>query len=70
MHRILGHLIPSTPDGKRFVWIDSICINQADEAEKVLQIPLMTTIYKSAKRVIAYPGDGENADMALHSWRS
>jgi hypothetical protein len=65
MHRILGRLIPSTADTKRYVWIDSICINQSDRSEKEMQIPLMTTIYKSATRVVAFPGDGDKADMAL-----
>ncbi|KAJ9651544.1 hypothetical protein H2198_009187 [Neophaeococcomyces mojaviensis] len=34
-----------------FVWIDAICINQANEMEKKMQIPMMRDIYE-------YAGDG------------
>jgi hypothetical protein len=35
----------------RILWIDSICINQRDESEKVGQIKLMGQIYKEAYQV-------------------
>lgn len=38
------------------VWIDSICINQVDEAEKTKQIQLMGTIFSFAERVVACVG--------------
>ena len=38
------------------VWIDAICINQTDDAEKVTQIPLMREIYSRAACVIAWVG--------------
>lgn len=38
------------------VWIDAICINQKDDAEKVTQIPLMREIYSRAACVIAWVG--------------
>lgn len=38
------------------LWIDSICINQDDEAEKSSQIGLMGTIYGTARRVWAFLG--------------
>ena len=34
------------------IWIDAMCINQADELEKMGQIQMMTDIYKSAERVL------------------
>lgn len=40
----LQHLV-ETP-----LWIDAICINQADEEEKLSQIQMMKDIYKSAAR--------------------
>jgi len=59
MHGILQQLLrphePSPFEMDRFVWIDSICIRQDDTAEKGKQLPLMTTIYKSAVRVLAFP---------------
>lgn len=38
------------------IWIDAICINQSDEAEKSLRIRLMHKIYRSASHVIVWLG--------------
>ncbi|KAK0725599.1 heterokaryon incompatibility protein-domain-containing protein, partial [Lasiosphaeris hirsuta] len=57
MYRIISTLAPFY--GTRLLWIDSICINQqgtAGKAEKKDQLPLMTNIYESAARVVAFPG--------------
>jgi hypothetical protein len=43
----------------RIVWTDAICINQADDEEKSHQIPLMSSIYSLAKRVIVWLGHGD-----------
>ncbi|KAF2268748.1 HET-domain-containing protein, partial [Lojkania enalia] len=37
-------------------WIDQICINQNDTAEKNLQIPLMTRIYTIAIQTVGWIG--------------
>ncbi|KAK0750554.1 heterokaryon incompatibility, partial [Schizothecium vesticola] len=55
MYRILSLLVPIR--GTRLVWIDAICIDQTSSAEKQDQIPLMTKIYASAARVVAFPGE-------------
>ena len=34
------------------LWVDQICINQEDEAEKAISIGMMDTIYKSARVVV------------------
>jgi hypothetical protein len=39
-----------------FIWIDAICINQEDDAEKGVQIARMDEIYSGARRVIAWLG--------------
>jgi hypothetical protein len=39
---------------ERFLWIDAICINQLDKAEKDLQIPLMRDIYRNAASAIVW----------------
>lgn len=39
-----------------FIWIDAICINQTDNAEKGVQIAMMDEIYSGARRVIAWLG--------------
>ncbi|KAI9570104.1 heterokaryon incompatibility protein-domain-containing protein [Boletus coccyginus] len=53
----LGDILPTTPAtledamvvtrhlGKRYLWADSLCIDQGDVAEKNTQIPLMSAIY-------------------------
>ncbi|KAK0738181.1 heterokaryon incompatibility protein-domain-containing protein [Schizothecium vesticola] len=65
MYRIISTLAPFY--GTRLLWIDSICINQqgeAGKAEKKDQLPLMTNIYESAARVVAFPGQGKLANLA------
>ncbi|RDW86011.1 hypothetical protein BP5796_04336 [Coleophoma crateriformis] len=42
-----------------FVWIDAICINQRDAAEKSMQIPLMRNIYEETKRVLVWLGPAD-----------
>jgi hypothetical protein len=50
----------------RILWVDAVCINQADEAEKEHQIPLMAEIYAKASRVLVWLGEaGEDGDEAL-----
>jgi hypothetical protein len=41
-------------DCVRVLWIDAICINQADLGEKSWQVSMMTDIYKNASRVLVY----------------
>jgi hypothetical protein len=48
----------------RLVWIDAICINQKDIAERVGQIPLMDKIYTKSHRTIVWPGDRFDSGMA------
>lgn len=40
----------------RTVWIDSICIDQANDAEKSVQVPLMGDVYRSAAVVNVWLG--------------
>ncbi|KAI8957120.1 HET-domain-containing protein [Daldinia sp. FL1419] len=51
----------------RVMWIDALCINQADEIEKGPQVAMMSEIYQSARRVVAWLGPEENdSDQAMH----
>lgn len=62
-----------------YIWIDQICINQDDVAERNAQVRRMADIYKNAARVIVWLGqksafDEENFDITtdadLHmEWR-
>lgn len=49
--RYEDHTSAATP-----YWIDAVCINQADDEEKVSQIRLMNTIYRRAGRVLVWLG--------------
>lgn len=46
----------------RFIWIDSICIDQENDAEKNVQISFMRHIYKEAKNVLIWLGDATAAE--------
>jgi hypothetical protein len=43
--------------GKRTLWVDAICINQADTAERSRQVALMGRIYSNAWYVNVWLGD-------------
>ncbi|KAJ2984495.1 hypothetical protein NUW58_g6029 [Xylaria curta] len=50
----LRHLRQS--EGSRALWIDAICINQNDLAERASQVNLMRHIYRNARRVVVWLG--------------
>jgi hypothetical protein len=55
----LGMSEDSLDEDKLFLWVDSICINQADVVERSRQVPRMNDIYSSAYSVIVWLGDFE-----------
>ncbi|KAK0716711.1 heterokaryon incompatibility protein-domain-containing protein, partial [Apiosordaria backusii] len=65
-HCALRHL--RFKDRPRRIWIDAICINQADTNEKNHQVQQMARIYKGAWRVLAWLGParpGSNKAIGL-----
>lgn len=52
------------PTEERVLWIDAVCINQADDIEKTHQVGLMTEIYKGTWRGIVWLGDFEDDAVA------
>ncbi|KAB8219354.1 heterokaryon incompatibility protein-domain-containing protein [Aspergillus novoparasiticus] len=55
------------PSQPRTLWIDALCINQNDHAERSLQVTIMGDIYSRAKHVFACIGDdpdGGASDVA------
>ena len=51
---------------ERIVWVDAICINQADDREKGHQVQYMAKIYGQASRVIIWLGEGtDDSDQAF-----
>ena len=54
------------PDRKRTLWVDAICINQADIHERSLQVKRMSQIYPLAANVIIWIGpESEDSTHAL-----
>ncbi|KAF7512973.1 hypothetical protein GJ744_011239 [Endocarpon pusillum] len=49
----------------RLLWIDCICINQADDDEKSSQVAVMSDIYRQATRVIMWLGLSPDAEQAF-----
>ena len=50
----------------RVLWVDAICINQADIDERSQQVSNMVFIYQQAHRVLVYVGERtEDSDLAL-----
>lgn len=43
------------------IWVDALCINQRDDAEKSIQVAQMADIYAGARNVFVWFGEGENA---------
>ena len=51
---------------QRFLWIDAICIDQADKHERNMQVAIMSEIYENAEKVDVWLGDEEHdSQMAL-----
>ncbi|KAM6478082.1 HET-domain-containing protein [Trichoderma sp. SZMC 28011] len=60
------------PDEERVLWIDALCINQADNQEKTQQVRLMGEIYSKARRVLIWLGNNEAIQEGvgkLASWQ-
>jgi hypothetical protein len=49
----------------RYLWIDAICINHSDKAEKSSQISSIRSIYEEAKRMILWTGDDGGGGEAV-----
>ncbi|GAB1205870.1 hypothetical protein APSETT445_004549 [Aspergillus pseudonomiae] len=58
------------PTFERILWVDAICINQADDKEKERQIQAMGKIYARANQVVVWLGDeADNSDKAMEGIR-
>ncbi len=56
------------PEPSRPLWVDAICLNQENDDEKALQVPLMGDFYKSAARCIVWLGVGDLRTDAAIVW--
>lgn len=55
-------------DEDLILWVDAICINQADNKEKSEQVKLMFDIYRQAYGVVAWLGKGNSTTTAAISF--
>ncbi len=53
------------PNRSRVLWIDSICINQTDNAEKASQVLMMPQIYAKARQVVIHLGDDADGSQLV-----
>lgn len=51
------------PDKERILWVDALCINQADVHERNSQVQIMGRIYSSANTVLVWLGCEDQADV-------
>ena len=65
--RMLQRLIGSRDS--MALWIDAICINQADNVEKSTQVSMMGDIYSTATGVLAWLGDCDDENIIVQ-WMS
>ncbi|KAK3386134.1 heterokaryon incompatibility protein-domain-containing protein [Podospora didyma] len=49
-------------DRERFLWIDAICINQEDLAEREKQVVMMRNIFEGATQTIIWLGEEDTVD--------
>jgi hypothetical protein len=54
VYTLVPHLLERY--GKLRIWIDGVCINQKDAAEKGVQVLMMGKIYSEAKKFIIWLG--------------
>ena len=55
----------------RTIWIDAVCIDQKNNAEKGQQVQMMAKVYNFADRVVVFLGEAtDNGDQALIAIRN
>lgn len=65
--RFLNHARRSPSRFARYLWIDALCINQADNAERTHQVGMMAKIFRSASCVVVWLGPAYGgSDQAMH----
>jgi len=54
-------------DKSRAFWVDAVCINQGDKAERSRQVQIMPEIYSNATQVLVWLGCGAEGDSRAFS---
>jgi len=58
----------SSPNGSRRWWVDAVCINQADDAEKSWQVGQMRDVFKKAAEVAIWLGPSDETSVIALNW--
>ena len=57
-------------NSERTMWIDALCINQTDDAEKTVQVKQMQFIYARTPHLVIWVGDAsEDSDLGMQTVR-
>jgi hypothetical protein len=64
LYDIVQHMSPRWPWSK-YIWVDRLCINQRDIAEKAIQVRRMREIYRNAARVVVWLGHSDDGHVAV-----
>jgi hypothetical protein len=68
LYTALKHL--RLQDRERILWVDALCINQADLSERMHQVSRMSSIYGQASQVVVWLGEGwDGSDVAMEFLR-
>ena len=62
----LRRLRPVVKGEKRLLWIDGVCIDQANDIEKSHQVAIMGSIYNRAKQVVIWLGEARDSGRSSH----
>jgi hypothetical protein len=58
------------PSETRILWVDALCINQSDTAERSHQVSLMRDVYSRCARDVAWLGPLHDSDAFAPDWMS
>lgn len=65
----LQALRASSPTASRTIWVDAICINQADVTERAQQVRIMWKIYSGATRTTVWLGPADaDSDLTMSNF--
>ncbi|KAK3319453.1 heterokaryon incompatibility protein-domain-containing protein [Apodospora peruviana] len=65
LHNIRDWMLHHGDTTSVMVWVDQICINQEDLAERAVQVGHMKALYSQAKRVVVHLGAEENGSEKI-----
>ncbi|OTA98372.1 hypothetical protein M426DRAFT_113399 [Hypoxylon sp. CI-4A] len=67
LHDALQHIYVESSIAPPLLWVDAICINQSDLAERAAQVALMTSIYSNASNVVVWLGKEDSDAREAHA---